>query len=142
MPQSPSPRFGNVPRRRFQPDAPSSLRRSVLCALDGLRYAFATQRNVRIQLLVGAAAILLAALLRLPSHQLALIVVLVALVLFAELMNTSIESTLDHHAGSAFDPSVKLIKDMAAAAVLVASVGAVALGTTIFLPALALRFSR
>jgi len=129
-------------RRRFQPDAPRSFHRSIACALDGLRYAFATQRNIRIQLAIGVSAILLAAVLRLPGHQIALIVVLTALVLFAELMNTAVESTLDHHAGSAFDPSVKLIKDMAAAAVLVASVGAAALGTAIFLPALTLSFSR
>ncbi len=113
----------------------SSFRVSLAFALEGLREAFATQRNLRIHTVFGAAALACAVVLRLPVHDLALVVALTALVLFAELMNTAIEATLDHAAGPAFDPSIKLIKDLAAAAVLVAALGATIIGLVVFLPA-------
>lgn len=116
--------------------------RSVSFALEGIAYAFRTQRNVRIQSAAGAGALTLAIVLRLPVHQTVLVAALTALVLFAELMNTAIEATLDHRVGTTFDPSVKRIKDIAAASVLVVSLGAAALGASMFLPALALRFFR
>lgn len=121
--------------RRAQRPRPA-WRRSLQFALDGLRYALGTQRNLQIQAGIAAAALGAAVALRLPGYQVALIVALAALVLFAELVNTVIESTLDLHVGAAFDPAVKHLKDMAAAAVLVVAMGAAALGTAIFLPAL------
>lgn len=110
---------------------------SVGCALEGLRHAFRTQHNLRIQSIIGTGAVILAIALRLPGHDVVLIIALTTLVLFAELMNTAIESTLDHSVGAQFDPDVKRIKDVAAASVLVACLGAAALGASIFLPALA-----
>ena len=110
---------------------------SVRFAVEGFRYAFLTQRNLRIQCAVGTAALMLGVVLRLPFHEFALIAALTALVLFAELMNTAIEATLDFHAGAEFDLAVKQIKDIAAASVLTVSLGAAVLGATIFLHALA-----
>ena len=127
---------------RRAPKARRSFLDSVACAWEGLRYAFRTQRNLRVQSAIGSAAILASLVLRLPAHQVALVVALTALVLFAELMNTAVEATLDFHVGSEFDPSVKAIKDTAAASVLVVSLGAAVLGATIFLPALAHGFSQ
>lgn len=119
-------------RRTQQP----AFHRSVRFAVDGLRYALGTQRNLQIQAGIAAVALAAALALRLPGYQVALIVALAALVLFAELVNTVIESTLDLHVGATFDPTVKHLKDMAAAAVLIVAMGAAALGTAIFLPAL------
>ena len=124
------------PRRRRWGSA-ASLVDSVRFALEGFRYAFLTQRNLRIQCAVGIAALMLGVVLRLPFHEFALVVALTALVLFAELMNTALEATLDFHADAEFDLAVKQIKDIAAASVLVASLGAAVLGATIFLHALA-----
>jgi diacylglycerol kinase len=64
---------------------------------------------------------------------LAAILLAIIIVFFAEIMNTAFEKTLDlvepnHH------PQVKLIKDMAAGAVLITAVTAVAIGLVIFPP--------
>lgn len=111
-----------------------SFGRSLACAWSGLQYAFATQRNLRAQLAIGVAALALGALARLPRHELALVFALSAFVVYAELINTAIERALDHHAGLAYDPSVKLIKDLAAGSVLVVALAAGALGVGLFVP--------
>ncbi len=121
-------------RRQTAPWSCRSFRESLTFALNGLRYAFATQRNLRIQSVLGACAVSAALALKLPFHETALVCTLAALVLFAELMNTAIEHMLDVHVGTAFDLSVKRIKDMTGAAVLVVSIGAGVLGAAIFLP--------
>ena len=119
-----------------------SVARSVGYAIEGIGFAFRTQRNFRIHCVVGFVAVGLAVGLRLPVHQVVLVVALAALVLCAELMNTAIESTLDLHAGADFDPTVKSIKDIAAASVFVICLGAAVLGASIFLPAFAHAISR
>ncbi len=131
-----TPAWPDAPVRSRVPAAQRSLAGSLGYAFEGIRYAFATQRNIRIQAVLGVSAVALALALHLPFQQLVLVFALALLVLFAELMNTAIEATLDEHIGDAFDLSVKRIKDMAAAAVLIVSVAAVALGASIFLPAL------
>lgn len=118
-----------------------SLAESMRYALEGVCYAFATQRNIRIQTALGIVALSFTVMLRLPLQQFILIFALTLLVLFAELVNTAIEATLDQHVGDMFDLSVKRIKDTAAAAVLIVSVAAATLGASVFLPALA-AFSR
>ncbi len=111
-----------------------SLLQSLRYAVSGLREAFATQRNLRFLCALGMAACTFALLLQLPLHELALVVALTTLVVFAELVNTTLELMLDHLTGPDFDPSVKRIKDMAAASVLAVSLGAAILGNLIFLP--------
>ena len=114
----------------------SSVAQSIGYALEGIGFAFRNERNFRIHCLTGAAAFLAACAFRLPVQHVVLVAVLSLLVLCAELMNTAIESTLDLHAGDSFDPTVKSIKDMAAASVLVVSAGAALLGASLFLPVL------
>jgi diacylglycerol kinase len=90
---------------------------------------------------IGTGAVILAIALRLPVHDVVLIAALTALVLCAELMNTAIEATWDERAGADFDLSVKRIKDIAAAAVAMACLGAAVLGASIFLPAIVQRIA-
>lgn len=94
-------------------------------ALAGLRAAFARERSFRTQ--VGAAgATLLATLYVAPSPLWwALVLLCVALVLAAELINSALESVLDglHPDQAEF---VRIAKDCAAGAVLVLSLAAVA----------------
>ena len=121
----------------WQPGAPRAFTASVQCAWDGLRYAFATQQNLRLQLGLAAAALFIGWLLRLPAHELALVFALSVFVIYAELVNTAIEHSVNHHAGLAYDPSVKLIKDMAAGSVLIVAFAATMLGAAMMLPHLA-----
>lgn len=132
--ESPAWTLLEAPRRRTV--EASSLAQSIGFAIEGVGFAFRTQRNFRIHCAIGAFAVAFACLLRLPVYQVALVAVLALLVLCAELINTAIEATCDLKTSGVFDPAVKHIKDIAAAAVLVVSVGATTLGTAIFLPAI------
>lgn len=93
--------------------------------MQGLASAFRREASFRVELLLGAAALLFTAWLSPPPLWVALVVIMIALVLAAELLNTALEQILDGlHPGQA--EFVRIAKDCAAAAVLVFSVASVA----------------
>jgi diacylglycerol kinase (ATP) len=93
-------------------------------ALEGLRHAAASEASFRFQLLAAGGAIAATILLHPPYLWAALIVVMVALVLAAELINTALELILDGlHPNNA--DWLRKAKDCAAAAVLTLSAAAV-----------------
>src|SRR5699024_12485109 len=65
------------------------------------------------------------------------ILIVIGLVIHAELLNTAIEKLLDYTKPE-IHPKAKIIKDMAAGAVLIASIIAAIVGIIIFLPKLLL----
>lgn len=94
-------------------------------ALQGWRHAYRLEASFRFQSLAAIAAIAFTLWLGPPLYWLALVIVMVALVLAAELINTALEQILDGlHAEHA--EFVKIAKDCAAGAVLVLSVAALA----------------
>jgi diacylglycerol kinase (ATP) len=100
-------------------------------AFEGIIYATRTQINMRLHFI--AAALILAATLYLHLQRVYVIgiVIIVAVVLAFELMNTAIESVVDlmtlaHH------PLAKIAKDTAAGAVLVVAFAAVVVGYLTF----------
>jgi undecaprenol kinase len=100
-----------------------SFSRRLTFALMGLRSAWRSEASFKTQ--VAAAAAVIAALLWLRPAPLwwAIAAITVAFVLAAELFNTAIENLADHlHPEQ--DPAIKVVKDCAAGAVLVASVAA------------------
>lgn len=104
-------------------------------AWQGLRLAFATQRNLRIDLAAAVVAVGAAWVLELPPGELALVVLAAAAVIAAELFNSALEALVDLVQAQA-DPLARRAKDMAAAAVLVTAVGAAVVGCVLFLPRL------
>jgi undecaprenol kinase len=93
-------------------------------ALHGLAHALRTERSLKVQ--AAALAAVLAALLWLRPEAVwwALALLASAGVIAAELLNTAIEQLADELNPEAH-PRIRLVKDCAAAAVLVASAGAV-----------------
>jgi diacylglycerol kinase (ATP) len=105
--------------------------RSFNHAFEGIMYAARTQANMRIHLVVAALVLTATLLLRLDRFYVIALIILIALVLALELVNTAIEAIVDlltvaHH------PLAKTAKDAAAGAVLIASAAAVAVGYLIF----------
>ena len=100
-------------------------------AFEGIIHVLRTQRNMRIHF--GVALIVLIAGLAVDVSRLELIALLLAIafVLIAEMINTAIESAIDV-ATTSFDPMAKLAKDIAAGAVLIATVNAIAIGYLVF----------
>ena len=100
-------------------------------AIEGVIHVLRTQRNMRIHF--GAAVVVIVVSVAVGVSKMELIVLLlsIAFVLIAEMINTAIEGTIDA-ATTSFDPMAKLAKDIAAGAVLIASVNAVAVGYLVF----------
>lgn len=101
-------------------------------AIRGIVYALRTQRNMRIHMSVAVAVLLAALVLGIHGLQLIALIFAIGLVIVAELMNTAIETTVDL-ATENIDPLAAIAKDVAAGAVLVASVIAVGVAYIVFI---------
>ena len=109
-------------------------------AVDGVAYILRTQRNARIELAIGIAAVALALWLGLSPLEWAVLAITIALVLALEWINTSLELAVslaspDRH------PSAKASKDVAAACVLLGAITSVVVGLLLFGPRLVERFA-
>ena len=106
--------------------------RSAGFAWAGVRHSYRTQPNFRIETWAAAAALSLALWLRVPPAPVALAC---ALVLALELVNTALEAVVDLVSPQPH-PLAKVAKDAAAAAVLLASFGALVVGLSTLGPPL------
>lgn len=100
-------------------------------AITGIIYLFIYHRNMRIIFLSGIAAFLLGIYLKLSGMELAALCITITLVFIAEIFNTAIEMVIDISIRK-YHTLIKLIKDIAAAVVLIASLNAVAVGIILF----------
>lgn len=102
-------------------------------ALEGLRYTVITQRNMRIHFLTALGVLLLSMYLHVSKSEILILFVTIILVLFAELINTAVESVVDL-VTEEFHPLAKIAKDVAAGAVLLTAGLAVIVGISVFYP--------
>jgi diacylglycerol kinase (ATP) len=100
-------------------------------AVEGIIHVLRTHRNLRIHFAAAIVVLVLALVLGVDRIELIVLLLSIAFVLVAEMINTAIEAAIDV-ATSSFDPLAKLAKDIAAGAVLIASVNAVAVGYLVF----------
>jgi diacylglycerol kinase (ATP) len=110
--------------------APSILE-SFNYAFEGVIHVLRTQRNMRLHFLIAVVVLAVAVVVGVTRFELIALLLAIAFVLIAEMINTAIEHTIDV-ATTSFDPMAKLAKDIAAGAVLIASVNAVAIGYLVF----------
>jgi diacylglycerol kinase len=113
----------------------SGFLRSFSFAGQGVWHVVRTQRNMRVHLLVGLAAVVAGVILRIGAADWACLLTVIGLVLTAETLNTVVEALVDLYTDE-FHPLAKAAKDMAAGAVLLASAAAVGVGVAVFLPRL------
>jgi diacylglycerol kinase (ATP) len=100
-------------------------------AIEGVVHVLRTQRNLRIHFAVAVIVLVLAVLVGVSKIELIALLIAIAFVLVAEMINTAIEGAIDA-ATTSFDPMAKLAKDIAAGAVLISAVTAVAVGYLVF----------
>lgn len=120
--------------------APSILE-SFNYAFEGIIHVLRTQRNMRIHFIVAAGVLVAAVALGVSRLELIALLISIAFVLIAEMINTAIEGTVEV-ATTSFDPNAKLAKDIAAGSVLIATVNAVAIGYLVFSDQISDRSSR
>lgn len=110
-----------------------SFYRAVLNAFCGMKYFFLHERNGKLQLIVSVFAIALAVGLRLNKTEIIITIVCCALVISLEMVNTAIES-LCNMVQEEYHPLIKIVKDVAAGAVMLVSIASIAIGLIIFFP--------
>jgi diacylglycerol kinase (ATP) len=120
---------------RVHPDIHPTFIRSMGHALHGLKHIFKHERNARIHLVAAVMVFIAAIVLRVSMSGFSSVFFAVVLVFLAEIFNTAIERTLDLIDPNE-NPHIKVIKDMSAGAVLIAALSAVAIGLTVFGPAI------
>jgi diacylglycerol kinase (ATP) len=108
-----------------------SLIESFNYAIEGVVHVLRTHRNMRIHFAIAIAVLATAAALGVSKLELIALLLAIAFVLIAEMINSAIEGAIDV-ATTSFDPMAKLAKDIAAGAVLIAAVNAVAIGYLVF----------
>ncbi|PIQ84104.1 MAG: hypothetical protein COV75_04065 [Candidatus Omnitrophica bacterium CG11_big_fil_rev_8_21_14_0_20_63_9] len=113
---------------------PRSRRQAMRFALQGLWDAWTTEPNFRLHIYFAAAVVMLGVWVRLSMAEWLWISFAIGLVIFAELMNTAIEQTVDLVVGLRPDPMARRVKDVSAGCVLVAAVLAVVIGSLTFFP--------
>jgi len=124
-----------------EPIRPKNTFESLNCAVEGIIYAVKHQRHTRYFFAVAAAALLLSLILKLPETEFVLFSLSIVILLFAEMINTAIETTVDLVCGKSYHPLAKIAKDVAAGAVLISSIGVFIMGYIIFSKYLAGPFS-
>lgn len=110
-------------------------------AFSGIWYTLKTQRNAQIHLGIALVICALGLALNLSLTQWAILALTMGFVIAVEMLNTVAESAMDQMT-TEFDPQVKVVKDVAAGAVLVAALTALAVGLLILGPPLLDRISR
>lgn len=106
---------------------------SLYTAFVGLVYVIQMERNARLHLLIAIGALLMGVVLNVSNSELAAIFFAIILVFISEIVNTALEKTLDI-VEPGHSEQVRIIKDIAAGAVLVSAIGAAAIGLAIFSP--------
>jgi diacylglycerol kinase (ATP) len=100
-------------------------------AFEGIIHVLRTQRNMRIHFAIAVGVLIAALALGVGRLELVALLIAISFVLIAEMLNTALEAGIDV-ATTSFDPLAKLAKDIAAGAVLIATVNAVAVGYLVF----------
>jgi len=102
----------------------------------GVHYAFTTQRNFRIHVVIGTIALTLGGLLQISAVKMAVIGITIAFVLALELLNTALESVVDLTVQQSYHELAKVAKDCAAGAVLIGAFAALFVAGVILFPPL------
>ena len=102
-------------------------------AIEGIISSFKTEQNMKIHIFIMILVIILGIVLKLSALEWIILTIVVALVISAELFNTTIETVVDMITKEK-NEKAKLAKDVAAGAVLVLAIGSVIIGLIIFIP--------
>lgn len=104
-------------------------------AFSGIWYTLKTQRNAQIHLTIASIIFALSLALDITLTEWAIVALTMGFVMVTEMLNTVAESAMDY-ATTDYNPYVKVVKDVAAGAVLVSAFTAVVVGLLIFGPRL------
>ncbi len=100
-------------------------------AINGIIYATTTQSNVKKQLVIAVVVMIISLFFKLSKAEFLILIFAVVLIIFAEMLNTAIETVVDLYI-DVYHPKAKVAKDVGAGAVVIAAVNAVIVGYFLF----------
>ena len=124
--------IGSLVRHAGDP-SPFPLVCAFRCAGNGIRYAFATQRNLKIHAACAVVAVVLGFALRVSEAAWLAIVGCIMVVMALEVVNTAIESVVDM-VSPEWSALAMRAKDCAAGAVYIAAIGSLVVAAIIYHP--------
>jgi diacylglycerol kinase len=101
--------------------------------MKGIFYTFKNERNFQVEIAMAAIVLLLMVWLPISKTENMMLIISIIVVLALELVNTAVERIMDI-LKPRVHPYARIVKDVMAGAVFVASLGAFVLGWVIFLP--------
>ncbi|NQT22547.1 MAG: diacylglycerol kinase [Candidatus Omnitrophica bacterium] len=104
---------------------------SLNASVEGFIYALKTQRNMRIHFLLGVLVLVAGIYFNLNKTDLLFLFTAICIVIILEMINTSIELTVDL-IKDVFHPLARVIKDISAGAVFIAALNALVIGYVVF----------
>ncbi len=110
--------------------------KSFTYAFSGMRTLFREERNAQLYVIITIIALAMSYWLQISPIEWIIICAAIGLMFAMEAVNTSIEDLSDFACNKEIHPSIKKIKDLAAAAVLFTAIAALIAGLIIFLPKL------
>src|SRR3989344_4342152 len=111
----------------------TKLRKSFWFAWAGLVIAWREEKSFKIEIGAAVLAIILSALLKITRVEFIIVIFVIFFVLSGEALNTALEEICDKFHPD-HDPHIAKIKALAAAAVLLAVIGSIAVALLIFVP--------
>ncbi|MBR2744233.1 MAG: diacylglycerol kinase family protein [Clostridia bacterium] len=106
-----------------------------VCAIRGILSALKTEKNVKIDFAIAILVIICGFCFRISCIEWIVCILCIALVLFAELINTGIETVVDLYTREK-NELAKKAKDISAGAVFILAINVAVVGLIIFLPKL------
>ena len=100
-------------------------------AVNGIIYATTTQRNVKIQLVIAVAVVIVSLFFDLNRAEFLCFLFTIILILFAEMCNTAIETVVDLYV-DVYHPKAKIAKDVAAGGVVITAINAIIVAYFLF----------
>ena len=106
---------------------------SIKNCLEGINFVITNESNFKKEIVIGIIALLLSYILKISRIEFTIILIMIALVLTSEIINTSIEKVVDLYTRD-YNNLAKIAKDVSAGSVLVMSIFSLLVGVIIFLP--------
>lgn len=100
-------------------------------AIDGIIYATTTQRNIKIQLVLAVLVVIVSLFFDLDRAEFLCFLFTIILILFAEMVNTAIETVVDLYV-DVYHPKAKIAKDVAAGGVVITAINAIIVAYFLF----------
>ena len=106
---------------------------SIKNCLEGINFVITNESNFKKEIVIGIITLLLSYILKISRIEFIIILIMIALVLTSEIINTSIEKVVDLYTKD-YNNLAKIAKDVSAGSVLVMSIFSLLVGVIIFLP--------